>query len=1436
MAFVLVQHLDPLHESALAEILGTRTKMPVVQVKGSQTFVQPNSIYVIPPNAIMRISGGRLDLQARGARNSRNMPIDAFLNSLAADQKSNAYGVILSGTASDGTLGLKAIKDEGGITFAQDERSAAFPSMPRNAIAMGAVDFILPPDEIAKELVSITRHSSPRQVRTPREHTDSVEEAPEFQNLIKSLRAYSGVDFTHYKHSTTKRRIERRMTMHRVETLAEYCKLLDERPAELAALFDDLLINVTEFFRDPEAFEFIRDHAIPALLKGRPPEHPVRVWVPACSTGEEVYSLAICLREAMDAMQTSCVIQIFGTDISEAVIDKARAGIYAETVTSNVSPERLRNFFVKLDSGYQIRPNIRECCVFSLHNVTKDPPLSRMDIVSCRNLLIYLGPVLQKRVVSMFQYALRPGGYLILGESETPGSLVEYFTSMDKRHKVFIRKAGGTHKSDPLDRASPWPRVAEVEAGEHRGLAAETDILAVQREANRVLLTRYAPAGFLVDHDLKIIEFRGIIGPYLGPAPGGVSFHLLKMLREDLTAPVRAALDEARSKDVLTRRESLRFRSNGEVHTVSLTVMPVLANNLGRHYLVLFEDPSLPWNTRPEPPPDLKPAGDPGLATAAELEQDLANTRQYLQSIIEELRSANEEIQSSNEELQSTNEELQTAKEELQSTNEELTTVNEEMQSRNSELSVINNDLVNLLSSISVPIVMLGSDLRVRRFTPLAEKAFNLIPADVGRPILDIKPDFEIPDLEQVMLHVIRTLEPHEREVSDRMGRWHLMRIRPYRTTDNRIDGVVLQMLDIDALQRSLDDAKAARNYAEAIVDTVREPLVVLDSGLVVQRANRSFYETFRVSPQETESRHFYELGNGQWNLPNVHAMLDSILAQGDKLQDAEVEHDFERMGRRTVLLTGRSIRQERAAGLILLAIEDVTERKQAAEARYRRLFEAAQDGIIIIAAETGEITDANPYLLSLFGYSRKELVGTSLSDVQIFRNSEEMRKALRQVTDHGVLRIDELLLPAKDGRLLSVELVANVYSEGERHVIQFNVRNISDRKKLEQQLRQTAKLESLGLLAGGIAHDFNNLLTGIMGNASLAVVDVPAGSTTRHLLEEVVRASERAAELTRQMLAYAGKGKFVVKPVKFSNMIRDITTLINTSIPRNVRLQLKLKESLPPVEADPGQMQQVVMNLIINAAESIREGSLGVVTVSTSVVDADAHYLRTQFTNEELKPGQYVCLRVKDNGTGMDDATRAKIFDPFFTTKFTGRGLGLAAVQGIVRGHKGGINVKTALGRGTTFEVIFPAAQPKAAPARAARTGRSLRGSGTVLVVDDEAVIREMARTTLERHGYAVLLAENGESGVATFRENAANIALVILDMTMPVMNGPEALRRIKKVRPDVRILVSSGFDESEAVRRFSKRGLAGFIQKPYTAVQLAEKVKAVLQLTAKN
>ncbi len=934
LAFVLVQHLAPQHESMLTVLLSHATPLPIHEARDGMR-IEASHIYVIPPNTNLAVLHGRLSLMPRTEARGQHLPVDFFLRSLAADQKSRAIGVILSGTASDGTEGLRAIKAEGGLTFAQDEKSAKYNGMPHSAIAAGVVDFVLPPEGIARELARIGRHPcvALSVAAKPEDVWPASDE--DLSKVFILLRSATAVDFSFYKPTTLKRRIARRMMLQKVESLANYVRFLKQTPGEVAALYQDLLINVTSFFREPEVFEALKKRAFPGFLKDRPARTPIRVWVPGCSTGEEAYSMAIALLEFLGARGASMPVQVFATDISDVAIDKARAGIYPAGIAADVSAARLRRFFVKHEGGFQISKAVRNVCVFARQDVTKDPPFSKLDLISCRNLLIYLGPVLQKRVIPTFHYALRPGGLLLLGRSETIGGFADLFALADRRHKLYARKPAA-HRIE-FDLPHHGHAQEKPEPGQSAALASAAGF-DYQKEADRILLGKYTPPAVLVNEHLDILQFRGHTGPYLEPASGAASLNLLKMAREGLLLELRGAINEARRRNASARRTGLQVKSNGGLLEVDIEVVPLPPRPSSRAecFLVLFEE-TLPavrparagartTSAEPAKPPLVAPA-----KLVGQLRQELTATKEFLQSLIaehertnEELQSANEEILSSNEELQSTNEELETAKEELQSANEELTTVNDELHTRNTELGQVNSDLVNLLNSVQIPIVMLDGDLRIRRFTPLAERLLNLIPTDVGRPLSDLRPNLIVPEFQRLITEVMDSLTPKEVEVQDREERWYSLRVRPYRTLESKIDGVILALVDIDTGRRALGQAREAREFAEAVVETVREPLLVLDGELRVRKANRAYYELFQAHPEETENRFVYDLGKAKWNIARLRELLEDILPKNSRFENFELDAEFPGVGRKQLLLNARRVEgDEPNRQWILLAMEE---------------------------------------------------------------------------------------------------------------------------------------------------------------------------------------------------------------------------------------------------------------------------------------------------------------------------------------------------------------------------------------------------------------------------------------------------------------------------------------------------------------------------------
>ena len=932
MAFVLVQHLDPNQPSLLSEIMGRTTEMPVLEVVDG-VAIAPNQVYVIPPNTAMTIESGTLRLQPRPRSRTGSHAIDNFFSALALERGNRAIGVVLSGADADGTLGLEAIKAAGGITFSQSEASAKFSSMPHMAIATGQVDFIQTPKEIAETLASLSAHpyvAIPSPVEAVPQEGDNA-----LATILALLKRATKIDFAQYKPTTVQRRIFRRMALHHLASLESYGQYLQANPDEVQALHQEMLIGVTSFFRDGEVFSALEKTVFPALLREHNSDQPLRIWVAGCSTGEEAYSIAIGLLEYLGRHSASQPIQIFATDVSERAIEVARFGWYSPNQVSDVSPGRLQRFFVPADGGYQVNKVVRELCIFACQNLITDPPFSRLDLISCRNVLIYFGAALQNKVLPMFHYGLKPNGFLLLGSSETTGEFSYLFSLVDSRYKLYAKQSSSLPLNFNFDPTTytPSPQTPQPDLACDR--SPDIDLYAL---ADQTVLNRYSPAGVLVNDRLEILQFRGQTGAYLEPAPGRASLNLMTMAKDGLRLDLRTALYQAQQTSQVVQRRSLVLTSGDRPHPVQIEIVPLKPHPSGKaYYLVLFTD------SRSDSAAAVTTAdADPAAALEMNqyfqenlaLQQDLDTTRSHLQSIIQEqeatnqdLRAANEEILSSNEELQSTNEELQTAKEEIQATNEELSTINDELYRRNAETTRISDDFQNLLSSIHIPILMLEDDLRIRRFTPTAAALFNLIPGDVGRPLGDINHRLAVDDLEARILAVINTLEQSSQEIQDQDGRWYDLRIRPYRTLDNRIDGAVLVLVDIDSLKRSADQLRQARDYADAIVQTVREALVVLTHDLRVVTANRQFYQTFQVSPSDTEGQLIFEMGNGQWDIPQLRSLLHDLLPQNLQVEDFEVVHSFETIGTQTMRLNARKMAQVNGDDLVLLAIETVLTR-----------------------------------------------------------------------------------------------------------------------------------------------------------------------------------------------------------------------------------------------------------------------------------------------------------------------------------------------------------------------------------------------------------------------------------------------------------------------------------------------------------------------------
>jgi two-component system CheB/CheR fusion protein len=895
----------------------------------------------------------------------------------------------------------------------QEPASARYNGMPNAAIAAETVDYILPPDEMPANLITYVKDFGVRLVQPP--PLTQADEAA-LQKIFIILRSQTGHDFSNYKDSTIKRRISRRMTIHKIERLADYARFLAQAPAEVEMLFKEFLISVTNFFRDPGAFETLQQKVLPQLFNNRSVNQPIRVWVPGCATGEEAYSIAIILKEYMQAQDLNLPVQIFATDIDVEAIEVARWGAYPDGIIVDVVPERLRRFFNKEDHMYHISRDIREMVIFAVQSVIKDPPFSRLDLISCRNLLIYLNENLQQKVIHLFHYSLKKNGFLFLGSSETRGKAEDLFAPFDKKWKIFQRTGDDVSRQWVMGFPYLLPRAMTG----HEEVAILQSRPPKQRSprdiAHNALLAHHTPAGVLVNEEGEVAYYHGQTDRFLKPPEGESPFNVLLMARPGLELELRAAIRKAARQREVVVSDRLQVKHNGGETWVILTVRPLLETSREPlswtgWLMVLFEEAE---------PGSTPGSSNPGYSTTGidqekvELEQELQAARDRLQSTIEELeasnedmRSANEELQAANEELQSINEELETSQEELQSANEELVTMNSDFQNQINELAQRNNDLHNLLTNTQIAALFLDLDLRIKLYMPYISKIINLLPSDIGRPLEDLDSRLVHDNLLQDADEVLNTLAIKEMEVQNRDGSWYNLRILPYRTTNNAIEGVVMTFVDITGL-REQEVLQRRLNYMASVVATIREPLLILNPELQVVLVNPAFYETFRVDSEETEGRFIYELNGGAWNIPGLRRLLEQIIPRDNAVEDFEIEHNFPELGRRILNLNARRMSQPSGQPeLILLTIEDVTERRRlvrraAREQRYRTdylesIIATIREPLVVLDTAL-QVVSANRAFYRLFQVASEETTGRFIYELDSGQWVNGQRELLEQV------------------------------------------------------------------------------------------------------------------------------------------------------------------------------------------------------------------------------------------------------------------------------------------------------------------------------------------------------------------------------------------------------------------------------------------------------
>jgi two-component system CheB/CheR fusion protein len=1178
MAYVFVQHLSPTHDSYLPEILEKFSKIPVHPI-ADNVHLEQDHFYIVPANRIVKAEDGVLKLDRLDDKRHKVKVIDLFFSSLAVVHQSFAVGVVLSGTLDDGALGLQVIKSYGGITFAQDEGSAAFDGMPKSAISTGAVDFILHPAKIVEHLISINSPFHPDYTRKEIAETVPQHDEEVFKQLLTVLRVRRGVDFSYYKPGTLKRRIVRRMALSKITKPEDYLTFLRENKAEQDALYNDMLISVTNFFRDPASFDLLCNTIFPALIKTKTVNDALRIWIAGCATGEEAYSMAICLQEHLGDKAAAMKIQIFATDISETAITKARTGIYRTTDLEGLSQSRVQQFFTKLDGSYQVNKTIRDMCVFAHHNLLKDPPFSKIDLVSCRNVMIYMEPVLQKRALTTFHYALNEQGYLMLGKSESISLHADLFSSYNNHEKIFSRK-GERGRFMPVTSAGGEQSFKDIDKSVQNESAGQ-DVFKIAGEA---ILTKYAPASVLINERYDIIQFYGKTDNWLTINSGRASFNILKMAREGLAFEIRSLLHIAKKKNEAARKESVLFNQGGAHHYVNIEVA-LLPNAAEIHYLVLFQkadDPNhIPKETRGKS--KQKTAVDPRDIEIEQLKQELMQDRSEMRAVTEEqeavneeLQSANQELLSSSEELQSLNEELETSKEELQSTNEEIIIVNKELIDRNDQLN-------------------------------------------------------------------------------------------------------------------------QARSYSEGIINTIRDPLIILDKELKVMRATGGFYNKFKVTEKETEGLYFYELGNRQWDIPVLRDMLEHILPNKKLFTDFEVSHVFPNIGLKIMLVNAHLM--ERMAGdqVILLAIEDVTDQRKVEEgfATVEKLFEESKDRLklAVDAAELGT-WDYNLVTGELILDNRcKALFGLGPTDQLEFQNSlgfihlddrDKIEKALKGAIkgdNNGEYEQEYRTTQVSDKKPGWVKSKGKVYFENGKAVRFVGTSlDISSQKLVDEKTNDLLKKKDDFMSIA--SHELKTPITTLKASLQLLdrMKDNPSAKMLPSLIDGANKSMEKINILIEDLLNVSkiSEGQLHLKKTHF-NIAKLISECCDHVHALGIYEINTTGDLTAEVFADAERIDQVVINFVNNAMKYA----------------PDSKEIHIQIEKVET----FVKVSVIDKGPGIPTEKRPHLFERYYQadgsgSQYSGLGLGLYISAEIIKRHGGEIGVQSEIGEGSKFWFTLPATE----------------------------------------------------------------------------------------------------------------------------------------------
>ena len=1421
MAFVLIQHLPPHHETLMPELLAKDTAMPV-QLVSDETVIEPDHVYVTPPSSLLTIEDCVLRVSRASRPYGRRSPIDSFLRSLAEDQGDDAVAIILSGHGTDGALGAKVIREHGGLVLVQDPETTRFDGMPRSAVAAGVVDRVLAVEDMPAHLLE-HRARVQGSYRSLEGFREDIEK--HLGRICAHLRRQTGHDFSRYKQSTLIRRVRRRIHELRDESVAAYLDRLRHEPKEIDQLFQDLLIGVTHFFRDPEIFEVLARKVIPRLFQ-RASEEPVRVWVAGCATGEEAYSLAILLREHALSLESPPPIQIFATDIDEPALETARQALYPETIASQISPERLERFFVRHGNMYQVAKEIREMCLFSSHNVIADPPFSRLDLVSCRNLLIYLESDLQKKLMPLCHYALRTGGFLWLGPSESIGNHLELFRTVDKKHRIFQRREALIRPPLSLTlvgRSRPAPARTFLE--ERRLPAGEQE---VAQTFERILLQSYSPACVIVNEGGDVVYFSPRTGKFLEPPAGRPSLNLLDMARKGLRLDLRTVLHRAAMSREVTQQDDVLFESEGQMMRLNLIVRPLveLGEDAGL-FMVVFQE--VPPARRPEQPALIVAGAGPQQESALDfqadlirrLEAELRSTKDHLQATLEELESSNEELVSSNEELlsineelQSANEELQTSKEELQSVNEELETVNTELKKKIEELDRAHNDLQNLFESTQIATIFVDRELLIKRFTPAATEVFRLIDGDLGRPITDIVPRFGGDDLVPDIKDVLRTLGTRERQVrlTGAGEAWFKLRMLPYRTVDNVIDGVVMTFVNVTDLKQ----AQSKSALLAAIVESSQDAIYSRDLDGTVTSWNAGAEKMYGYTAEEAIGAALPTLVPA-----DCLAQLEEVLGRIRHRQHTEPfeTRRIRKDGSPVYVQVNHSAVLDDAGEVAAFSViaRDIDERRRAreelrrSEERYRSLV-AAMTSFVWSTDGNGSFVVPQLAWESYTGQGWREHQGWGWA-AAIHPDDRERIETLwaAALASRAPYQGEGRIWHAASGRHRHcfTRAVPLLNPDGALREWVGTITDIDDQKRAEEEIRDSGRRKD-GFLAM-LGHELRNPLGPIRNGLHILGLPEANESQVRRARETIERQVLHLTRIVDDLLDIAriSQGKILLRkePLDLAELVRSTAEDHRGPLERSgLRLEIDLGTAPVRVSGDPTRLSQALGNVLHNAGKFTRGGGAIIVRLRPDPAAGTVE------------------IRVRDTGIGIRPEVLESLFVPFSQAgrsgDQSGLGIGLALVKTLTEMHGGEVEAHSeGEGRGTEIVLRLPLGGSEADPLPPAVPPVPQRAVHVVrcLLIEDNVDAAESLGLLLELAGHEISIAHDGPAGLAEARRFRPDV--ILCDIGLPgEMDGYDVARAVRS-DPGLAfayLIALTGYGQEEDQRRARDAGFDTHMTKP--------------------